>query len=439
MSLHTIMGWRRNLLSETPEHARQVMVPSPILSPGEFEELQSLDRRGHPSRRIFCLWAKDEGEAGLERAVRRICYESEAAVNDRVRLLILSDRGMDTANIAVPMLLAVGAVHHHLTRVGKRMKASIICETGEARDVHQVACLLGYGASAIYPYLGYATANAMIAEGPIDLSTALANYRKGLENGLLKIMSKMGISVLGSYRGAQIFEAIGLGDRLIAACFAGTASQIGGIGSREVAGEALARHDRAFAGPTGEASALPEAGYYRFRAAKNGEKERHAITPRVIQGFQRFLRSGETEGYHELVRASREMQPYALRHLLEIVPLPRPLALDQVEPIEEIRKRFTTAGMSLGALSPEAHECLAIAMNRIGGKSNSGEGGEDPERFRAASGERLGQQQDQTNRGWPLWCDRCLPGQRGRNRDQDGAGGQAGRRRTVARPQSQRA
>ncbi len=251
--------------------------------------------------------------------------------------------------------------------------------------------MIGYGASAIYPYLGFETAAELVAQGRLgltDLNAVLSNYRKALETGLLKIMSKMGISVLGSYRGAQIFEAIGLGDRLVEACFAGTASQIGGIGSREIAHESLTRHARGFAPDEGESLSLGDSGYYRFRSTKGEEKERHAITPRVIQGFQKFIRTGQTESYDELVRASRDAEPHSLRHLLEIVPLPKALSRDEVEPIEDIRRRFTTAGMSLGALSPEAHECLAIAMNRIGGKSNSGEGGEDPERFhRRANGD----------------------------------------------------
>ncbi len=391
MSLHTIMGWRRNLLSETPEHASQVMTSSPILSSSEFRALRDLNESGHGARTIACLWPVAEGDAGLERSIRRICYEAEAAVNDRARLVILSDRGLDDRTVPVPMLLAVGAVHHHLTRVGKRMKASIVCETGEARDVHQIACLIGYGASAIYPYLAFETAAELVSQSRIaqsDLSAVLSNYRRALETGLLKIMSKMGISVLGSYRGAQTFEAIGLGDRLVDACFTGTSSQIGGIGSREIAHESLTRHARAFSAKGEEPLSLCDSGYYRFRSAKGEEKERHAITPRVIQGFQKFIRTGQTESYDELVQASRDAEPHSLRHLLEIVPLPKALPINEIEPIEDIRRRFTTAGMSLGALSPEAHECLAIAMNRIGGKSNSGEGGEDPERFhRRANGD----------------------------------------------------
>jgi glutamate synthase (NADPH/NADH) large chain/glutamate synthase (ferredoxin) len=394
MSLHTIMGWRRNLLAETPEHAAQVMTKSPVLFPDEFHALIDLHSLGHPARTIQCLWPVAEGEAGLEREIRRICYEAEVAVNDNVRIVVLSDRGVDQQHAAVPALLAVGAVHHHLTRTGKRMKISIVSETGEVRDVHQLACLMGYGASAVFPYLGFETARALVDEGSIKVTdhlTALTNYRKSLDAGLLKIMSKMGISVLASYRGAQLFEAIGIGDRVIASCFTGTPSQIGGIGFREIARETLERHTRAFqfVSHNGDAPALPSLGnpgFYRFRSGKDEPTEQHAVTPRVIQSFHRFIRSAAPETYSEYVRASLDTHPHSIRHLLEFVPLAKsPLPLDEVEPVEEIRRRFTTAGMSLGALSPEAHECLAIAMNRIGGKSNSGEGGEDPERFRRRS------------------------------------------------------
>jgi glutamate synthase domain-containing protein 2/glutamate synthase domain-containing protein 1/glutamate synthase domain-containing protein 3 len=391
MSLHTVMGWRRNLLSETPEHAHQVMTESPVLFPEEFAALQNLHSSGHAARTVSCLWPAAAREAGLEQAITRICYEAEAAVNDKARLIILSDWGVDAEHVAVPALLAVGVVHHHLTRVGKRMKASLICETGEARDVHQIACLIGYGASAIHPYLGFETCRELAAGGlksGADYAGALKNYRKALESGLLKIMSKMGISVLASYRGAQTFEAIGLSDWLIDNCFHGTPSQIGGIRFREIARESLTRHEQAYGttprnGDHPGAPALGNPGYYRFRPpSKNEPREPHAVTSRVIQNFHSFIRSNEPEKYRGYVQAVLETRPNALRDLLEFIPAVKgPIPLDEVEPIEEIRRRFTTAGMSLGALSPEAHECLAIAMNRIGGKSNSGEGGEDPERF----------------------------------------------------------
>ena len=387
MSLHTVLGWRRNLLSETPEHCCQIMLESPLLLDAELEKLNAIGGE-FPARTVPCVWPIAEGAAGLANAVRRICKEAEKAVDEGVRLIVLSDRGMDFQNVAVPMLLAMGAVHHHLRRVGKRMKASMICETGEARDVHQIACLIGFGASCINPYLAFETLRELTEKGSVepDFGKAAISYKKALENGLLKIMSKMGISVVSSYRGAQIFEAIGISSQLVEECFTGTSTQIEGVGFEEIATESLTRHALAFgdAVPV-EAGKLDDPGYFRFR--RGGEL--HAVSPPVIQNFHTFVgikgveKAGKLEDYKKYVDAVLANRPHSIRNLLEIVPSPSgPVAIDEVEPVEEIRRRFTTAGMSLGALSPEAHETLAIAMNRIGGKSNSGEGGEDPVRFK---------------------------------------------------------
>ena len=381
MSLQTVMGWRRNLLGETPEHAQQLAAESPILMEHELAVLRA---SGHPltqSETVGVLWPLAEGAGGLETAIRRICAEAESAVDAGCRLVVLSDRGVDHENVPVPMLLATGAVHHHLTRVGKRMRASIICETGEARDVHQMACLLGYGASAMVPYLGYETCREILEKMPAESRPsyvqALKSYRTALESGVLKIMSKMGISVLASYRGAQIFEAIGLSSKLIDQCFTGTSTQIEGIGFREIARESLRRHELAY-GKGGAAPALQNPGFYRFRP--NGEA--HAVTPPMIKNFHTFVQTNKPEDYKKYVASVLSVQPISIRDLLELAPpASGPIPIEEVEPVEEIRRRFTTAGMSLGALSPEMHECLAIAMNRIGGKSNSGEGGEDPARF----------------------------------------------------------
>ena len=387
MSLFTVLGWRKNLLSETPEHACLVSIESPILLDAELASLQALGGE-HKADTISTLWCLDQGEAGLEPALKRICAEAERSIDSGTRILILSDRGLDHEKIPVPMLLAVGAVHHHLIRVGKRMRAGIVCETGEARDVHHIACLIGYGAAAINPWLAFDTIREILERDhtPRDFAKSALNYRKALEAGLLKIMSKMGISVVNSYRGAQIFEAIGLASPLVADCFHGTPSQIEGIGFREIAAESLARHATAYSETTPvEAGKLADPGYYRFR--RGGEV--HAITPPVLQSFHAYVgikgtdKAGKAEDYKKYVDAVLANSPLVLRNLLEMLPMPGgPVPLDEVEPIEDIRCRFTTAGMSLGALSPEAHESLAIAMNRIGGKSNSGEGGEDPERFK---------------------------------------------------------
>jgi glutamate synthase (NADPH/NADH) large chain/glutamate synthase (ferredoxin) len=385
MSLATIMGWRRNLLGETPEHAKLVHSDSPILFEHELDALRSIPGTEHKAETISVLWDVTAGECGLEEAVTRISLEAEKAIDGSTSLIILSDRGVDGKHIAIPMLLAVGAVHHHLTRAGKRMQCSLVCDTGEARDVHQIACLIGYGASAVCPYLAYETVRELLEKGAlgegVSYAKAISSYKQAVEKGLLKIMSKMGISVVESYRGAQIFEAIGLHSDLINKCFRGTPSKIEGISFQEVAVETLTRHRMAFAQAVPEenrALELADPGYYRFRR----QGEAHAITPPVIKNFHTFVKSNKPEDYKAYVEAVKAVRPNSLRDLLQRIPTGKePIPIEEVEPIEEIRRRFTTAGMSLGALSPEAHECLAIAMNQIGGKSNSGEGGEDPERF----------------------------------------------------------
>ncbi len=383
MSLDCILGWRRNLLNETPEHAEVILVESPILTD---EELARLTHIGgvHTASLISALWPRTEGRVGLRKAISRMCSRAEQAVDAGARMLVLSDRGVDEEHVAVPMLLALGAVHHHLCRVGKRMRASLICETGEARDVHQMACLIGYGASCVNPYLALETIRELLEKKTLegDFATVFAHYKKALENGLLKIMSKMGISMLSSYRGAQIFEAIGLSTSLIDECFSGTPSPLGGISYEEIADESLKRHSLGF---EVEAGKLEDFGYYRSRRAG----EVHVVSAPVIQNFHTFVgikgadKAGKEEDYKKYVESVLTARPHSLRNLLQFLPRTQgPVPLEEVEPIEDIRRRFTTAGMSLGALSPEAHETLAIAMNRIGGKSNSGEGGEDPVRFR---------------------------------------------------------
>src|SRR5215469_7103181 len=385
MSLATPMGWRRNLFGETPDHAKLVFSESPLLFPHELEALKHLSDPEHKAVTIQVCWSESQGPAGLEAAVNRISVEAEHAVDAGCRLVILSDQCVEHDKVAVPMLLAVGAVHHHLIRVGKRMKCSLITETGEARDVHQIACLISYGASAACPYLAFETIRELLFRGELGedatFEKAARKYRSAIEKGLLKIMSKMGISVIGSYRGAQIFEAIGLSSDLIDKCFAGTPSKVEGIGLPEIAIETLTRHQKAYAKALPEEGSpsvsLDDPGFYRFRR----QGEAHAITPPVIKNFHTFVKSNKPEDYKAYADAIKAARPNALRDLLELAPSGRqPIPIDEVEAIEEIRRRFTTAGMSLGALSPEAHECLAIAMNRIGGKSNSGEGGEDPER-----------------------------------------------------------
>ncbi|CAN5453322.1 glutamate synthase large subunit [soil metagenome] len=385
MSHAVSLGWYRNILKETPEHARIVWLNTPFLFDSELESLKSIDA-DFPSRTLDITWPAEAGAAGMEAAVDRICAESEEAADQGVRLLILSDRATGPERVAIPALVATGAVHQSLIRASKRLKLSLVVDSAEARDTHQIACLFGFGAQAVCPYLAFHCIRELLEtdkkgnfEG-IGYTKALTTYRSALEKGVLKIMSKMGISVLSSYQGAHIFEAVGLGKQLMDKCFAGTPSQIDGIGFVEVAAESLARHAAGFgeAVPS-EPLKLGDPGYNRFRR----DGERHAIHAQVLKNFHSFVRDNEPAKYEEYVRQIKEVQPIALHDLMELTPLSRgAIPLEEVEPVEDIRVRFTTAAMSLGAISPEAHETLAIAMNEIGGKSDSGEGGEDPRRFK---------------------------------------------------------
>jgi glutamate synthase (NADPH/NADH) large chain/glutamate synthase (ferredoxin) len=381
MSVEVLAGPHLNWLEETPEHARLLRLQSPVLTNLEIQQILALEKGPFRSSTIACKFPINEGADGLKKHLDRICSEAEKAVDEGTSILILSDWETDVAHAPIPMLLAVGAVHHHLIRVEKRSRASLICETAECRDVHQFACLLGYGASAVNPYAAFATLDALLARKELtvtDPAVVAKNYRTALEKGLLKIMSKMGISTLASYSGAQIFQAIGLHPDVIAFAFEGTNSPLKGMNFREIAEETLARHHRAFSSE----AALTDEGYYRFR--QNGEM--HAYTPKLLQSFHTYVgikgvdKAGKWEDYEKYVAAVEESSPVALRQCLNLKK-GTPIPIEEVESIEEIRRRFTTAGMSLGALSPEAHETLAIAMNRIGGKSNSGEGGEDRVRF----------------------------------------------------------
>ncbi|TAG07091.1 MAG: glutamate synthase large subunit, partial [Verrucomicrobia bacterium] len=387
MSLAAGLGAERNLLEETPEHCRTISLESAILFEHELEKIKHLEEHGFPSTLLDCTWPAEDGAAGLKKRLDQLCLEAEAAITKDHQLLILSDRATSSLRIPIPALLAVGTVHHHLNYIRQRMRASLVLETGEVRDVHQIACCFGFGATAICPYLGYATVRQLITAsdaktkfGDLTLKMAISNYRKALEKGLLKIMSKMGISVLNSYQGAQTFEAIGIGEDVVKFSFSGVSSKIGGIGFEHIAEESITRHQRAFETiDSNKPINLGDPGYNRYRKAG----ERHAFTTEVIKNFHTYVKSGRPEDYDEYVRMSLETKPVGIKDLFQFVPKSTgAVELESVEPMEQIRRRFTTAAMSLGALSPEAHETLAIAMNRIGGKSDSGEGGEDPVRYR---------------------------------------------------------
>ncbi len=378
MSLNTKLGYRRNWFTETPAHAKQVLLDSPVVFNSELEKLRSFEDPAFQATTISVLFPVAEDEAGMEKALERICQQAERAANEGKYLIILSDRGVDREHAPIPILLAVGAVHNHLLRTNKRLKLSIVSETGEPRDVHHFATLIGYGSNAVNPYLIFETLQAMAGAGELEnlsAQKALNNYRKAIEDGLLKVISKMGISVLGSYRGAQIFEAIGVSKEVVDRFFTNTPSRIGGIGLKEIAHDALERHQRAYGAVECE---LIDEGHFRFR--KNGE--RHAWSGEALRAMQKLRKSEGFEEYDHLRKALNDSAPIGIKDLLEFRKVNSPIPIEEVEPVEDIRKRFTTAAMSLGSISPETHETIAIAMNRIGGRSNSGEGGEDPRRSR---------------------------------------------------------
>ena len=386
MSLEADLGPERNILVEAPEHARVVHLPSPLLYSHQLEALKAHDLL--PAKTIDMTWPLLSGPDGLSDALESLCEKAGAAVMSGAKLLVLSDRSINHERVGIPSLLAVGAVHHYLSLVKKRMHTSLIVDTAEARDTHHIACLIGFGATAVCPWLAHETVRELVEKNEkgkfdgISVEKALTKYHQSLEKGILKIMSKMGISVLNSYQGAQIFEAVGIASRVIKRCFAGTPSQIAGVGFDEIAAESIARHTAAFRNAVpnvkGELN-LGDPGFFRFR--RDGEI--HAVSGGVIKNFHTFVKSNKAEDYEKYLEELKLNQPHALHDLFELVPNEHgPISIDEVEPIESVRRRFTTAAMSLGAISPEAHETLAIAMNRIGGKSDSGEGGEDPRRYK---------------------------------------------------------
>lgn len=385
MSLGAGLGPEQNLLTETAKHARILQLGSAILFEQELDTVINRTEHGFSTLVIDTTWPTSEGEAGLKTALDRICAEAETAVDNGTEILIISDRATSAERVPIPSLLATGSIHHHLNRCRKRLRCSVVVDTGEARDTHQIACLFGFGATAVCPYLGFATVRQVVATdtkgklGEVTPEKAMSNYRKALEKGLLKIMSKMGISVLNSYQGAQIFEALGVGKEVVDYAFTGAHSRIGGVGFAEIAEESLVRHRAAFEvdPEEGKTLNLGDPGYNRYR--KSGES--HALTTDVIKNFHTFVRDGKKEDYDDYVKVTLASDPITIKDILDFKVPASGVSLDEVEPAEEIVKRFTTAAMSMGALSPEAHETLAIAMNRIGGKSDSGEGGEDPRRF----------------------------------------------------------
>ena len=382
MSVEATVGSERNLLDETPEHARQLVIANPILRDEELERLRQIDSDIFRAHTVDTTWPVEDGPGGLELAVERICAEADAALANGANIVVLSDRGVGPDRAPMPSLLAVSALHHHLVRAGTRLQTGLVVESGEPRSVQSVAVLVGYGAAAVNPYLMLETLAELVDLEllPPALTKEEAQRRatKGIAKGLLKTISKMGISTIPSYCGAQVFEAIGLSRELVDRHFTGTASRIGGIGMEELAADTLDRHARAWPGTLD--GLLPVTGLYAWRR----EGEHHQWNPETIAALQHAVRNGgyaSYEEYAELVNADSTRRS-TLRGLLRFREVPEGgVPLDEVEPAQEIVKRFATGAMSLGSLSREAHETLAIAMNRIGGRSNTGEGGEDPERF----------------------------------------------------------
>jgi len=379
MTLSGYLGsLQQNLLDESPDHVKMVRFRNPVISNTYFQIVKNLRYKGFSAATLKMHFEAGKGSGELERAVDQLCLDAEKAVDEGKNYIILTDRGVDENHAPIPSLLAVSAVHHYLIEKRKRMQIDLVIESGEPREVMHFALLFGYGASIINPYLAFAVINRLVRDKAIqlDYQKAEENYVNSINKGILKIMSKMGISTLRSYRSSQIFEAVGISRDVIDRYFAGTTSRIGGIGFDEITEEVMIPHRKAFSG-----AKVPEAfteGIYSFR--KYGEK--HAWNPETIALLQWSTRTGDRAKFKEYsARAdSDSVSPLFIRGMLNI--RKNPIPISEVEPAERIMRRFVTGAMSFGSISREAHETLAIAMNRIGGRSNTGEGGEDPQRFR---------------------------------------------------------
>lgn len=372
MSLEICLGAERNIFQESPEHASRVILSSPVISPAKWRSLMNLEREGFERQLIDLNY---EQSIGLEAAIRNIADQAEEAVRAGKTQLVLSDRYIAPGKLPVHASLAVGAVHHRLTEQGLRCDSNILVETATARDPHHFAVLLGFGASAVYPYLAYEVLADLIRTGEVlgDLDEVFKYYRKGISKGLLKILSKMGISTIASYRGAQLFEAIGLSDEVVGLSFKGVPSRIKGARFVDLEGDQKLLAAEAWSAR----KPIQQGGLLKF--VHGGEY--HAYNPDVVNTLQAAVQQGDYAKFKEYTTLVDTRPVSMIRDLLKVKVAEQPLALDQVEPLEAILKRFDSAGISLGALSPEAHEALAEAMNRLGARSNSGEGGEDPSRY----------------------------------------------------------
>ena len=385
MSLRGYIGKSLNLLDETPEHCHKVEIEQPVLTIDQLRKLQYIDNN-HLQSKTIAITFKASGEPGaLKKALDRVCFNAKSAVEDGYEILILSDREVDSDHVAIPSVLATAAVHHYLIREKLRSGADIILEVGDIRETHHFATVIGYGAAAVNPYLALESMYGLRDEGVLDSKLTdediVAKYTAAVGSGLLKTFSKMGISTLQSYLGAQVFEALGINSDVIDQYFTGTVSRIEGLSLDQIAQEALLRHREGFpeANRIAVENLLPTGGEYSWR----NDGERHLFSPTVIRLLQHSTASNNTEQFKEYTKTvdNQSKEAFTLRGLLEFNSDRPSIPLSEVEPIENIFKRFASGAMSFGSISWEAHTTLAIAMNRIGGKSNSGEGGEDPSRF----------------------------------------------------------
>lgn len=380
MSLESFIGPEKNILECTKEHSHRLLVKNPILTDYDTEKICNININRFKTKRIYTFFNAQGGKEDFRLALERICYEAEYAIEAGYSFIILSDRGSDENNIALPALLALSAVHQHLVRKTMRSEVGVIVESAEPREVHHMVLLFGFGADCINPYLAYKTIEYLIKEKEItlDYEKAISNYRKAITDGILKILSKMGISTLRSYRGAQIFEALGLNSNFIDKYFSGTTSRIEGAELGDIAEETIARHRDAYLSRGINDLCLTSGGVYQWK--KDGEF--HLWSPESISSLQDATRSNNYESYKkfsELIN-NQSNNPTTLRGLFKFKKT-KSIPIKEVEPTKEIMKRFATGAMSFGSISRNAHETIAIAMNRIGAKSNTGEGGEDPTRF----------------------------------------------------------
>lgn len=379
MSLETYVGPEKNLLDETPRHCNKLIIKHPVLANDELQKINRIKRNGFRTKTISMLF-KPSDKKDFAGRLDKICRDTVSAIKQGYTFIVLSDRGADEKHSALPSLLVTGAVHHHLVKKALRTQIGIIVESGEPREVHHFALLFGYGADAVNPYLAYESVKQIVKDGDLELTpdTAIHNYIKAVEKGILKILSKMGISTLQSYRGAQIFEALGLSDHIIDKYFTGTVSRIGGIDLKILQKEYIVRHAEAYSKTSLEVPYLATGGVYQWK--KDGEF--HLWNPNSIAALQDSVRSGNYARYKEFTALINDQSknPCTLRGLLKFKNA-KPVPVEEVEPAEELVKRFATGAMSFGSISRSTHETIAIAMNRLGGRSNTGEGGEDPARF----------------------------------------------------------